>query len=483
MYFCKYHFFLRFTDKKNTVILMRKYFFVLFFILPVHKSFLQNSASVAEIEKLISVSADYLVKTQYNSSTDAHFKGEWHSLMGLSQPVLFFGPRKDYEDSNSFMLSSTLNLLSELYLSDTLQYKHLLPAIDRAFVALEPFRNGQTYNFWHAFPRVNKKRKEEISWLRGPSTYPFQSEFFVKVANMFDDADDTAAAFTAAYYQSKIYRKQIVPLLSPHVDSFTDRNRQNYNWYNWIYGIPRNTGAFLTYFGPEYRHRHPGMFQILLHSTFFLAPKSAAYPHFGKSYMPYGTNDVDLIVNLNVLSYLALSGELKSNTNAINAIRYVRNCLGMRHPKNAIIYYANDYQLPFALVQAYSKGVDQLRPAVMNYVAEIKAQQHADGSFHSGKKINHRDVVQSTANALYAMLFAGNFEALKTGKSIESAVQFLVRNKMVSSKDGICWKGGVFFSGGSVIKNYLFFKSDAYTTALIARTLQYYCELKKRGDL
>jgi hypothetical protein len=310
-----------------------------------------------------------------------------------------------------------------------------------------------------------------------------RSDFLQNAANLYADVDDIAAAYTAFYLQHKIDKTIKVPLLSVYANSFVDLNRQNYNWYNWISGIPRNTGAFLTFTGPEYHHKHPGLFQILLHTGFFLLPRSASFPHFGKSYMPYGTNDVDLIVNLNVLSYMALNAELLQNPHATASLQYVQHCLSKKKPQKAIIYYPNNFQLPYNLVNTYASGLSIFEKDVERCILSLLQKQKQNGCFASSKKINHGDKVQSTANALYAMLFAGNFEKLGTKVAIEKAVQFLIEQKLENPELGTYWKGGVFFSGGTVIKNRMFFKSDAYTTALIVREMQYYLDLKKQGKL
>ena len=65
---------------------------------------------------------------------------------------------------------------------------------------------------------------------------------------------------------------------------------------------------------------------------------------------------------------------------------------------------------------------------------------------------------------------------------IESAIGYLLQNKIDSGQE-CYWTGGVFFSGGTVVRKCLFFKSDAYTTVLISQCFATYLLLKKTNEL
>ncbi len=58
-------------------------------------------------------------------------------------------------------------------------------------------------------------------------------------------------------------------------------------------------------------------------------------------------------------------------------------------------------------------------------------------------------------------------------ESINRAIAFIDSKKKIEQNQ-VFWTGGVFFSGGTVVRNTLFFTSDAYTTALVAMAYQKY---------
>ena len=147
---------------------------------------------------------------------------------------------------------------------------------------------------------------------------------------------------------------------------------------------------------------------------------------------------------------------------------------------SAAIYYPNRYNLHYAVARAYSNGAIQLKYAREQLINDIKQNQLPNGAWVSKKIINGGDTIQSTAFALSTLLCAGNFDDLKTTESINGAISFLLK-AMSATDDGVFWQGGVFFSGGTVVRKTLYFKSDAYTTALVAQCLYKYIESKKNG--
>ena len=60
---------------------------------------------------------------------------------------------------------------------------------------------------------------------------------------------------------------------------------------------------------------------------------------------------------------------------------------------------------------------------------------------------------------------------------IDKSISFLYSKKERENKQ-VFWKGGVYFSGGTVVRNMLYFTSDAYTTALVAMAFQKYLKVK-----
>jgi len=79
----------------------------------------------------------------------------------------------------------------------------------------------------------------------------------------------------------------------------------------------------------------------------------------------------------------------------------------------------------------------------------------------------------STAYALDALLNFGKIEERGTLSAIEKAVRYLLHHRK-SGDNYMHWEGGVFFSGGTVVRNNLVWKSDAFTTAVILKALAKY---------
>ncbi len=434
------------------MLILRNKHSLIFFILFVTKAlFAQSGLSLRQLELTLQQSLQYIVKNQYTKTEEQHFKGEWYSSMGLTVPFPLLGYKKDFEDSNCFTISAIHNSLSEIYLSDTAKFHYLLPTIDSAYTAVLEFESNGTFNFWHYFPASKKikcKARNEHLLVRKPSTFKLQTRFINNAANVMNDCDDTASGFTAAYYQAKIHQNSSkAPLLSPLIDKYIDKGRKNYHWYNLWNGVPINTGAYLTWIGEEHQHSEATFKKILLHTAFFWFPKSCAFPKAGVPYIPYGANDVDLVVNVNILAYLALNGELATNKNAKNVTQFTTRCLKKKNFQKAVIYYPNDFHLHYAMARAYEKGAKDLDYALKTLQKDLKLKQQMDGSFRAKRRINDGDAVQATAYALYAMLCADDIEQHKV--QIEAAVQFLISEQKTAATGEIYWQSGVFFYGGT----------------------------------
>ena len=76
-----------------------------------------------------------------------------------------------------------------------------------------------------------------------------------------------------------------------------------------------------------------------------------------------------------------------------------------------------------------------------------------------------------TAYALHALLDLKEAGFEIDNATILLAVKFLMKHK-IESDQGTYWSGGVYFTGGTALRNIIQWHSDAYTTALIASSLQ-----------
>jgi hypothetical protein len=364
--------------------------------------------------------------------------------------------------------------------------------LDLSFEKTMSYRNGDKFNFWNLLPpNRNLKRNDIIGeqpLVRRPTNYNLTSKYINKAANVVEDADDTGLAYTAIALRKK-YKKESIDSLSLEIksiaaifDEYRDINRNNRHWYNYLNGNDHETGAYLTWLANEYQFKHWNILKVVGHNATFYLPFSECYPHAYKPYLPYGSNDLDGVVNANVLSTLSYYDDL--NSEGVNsAIRFIEKKSKRKKYDRVGIYYPNRYHFPYAVCKAYANGVEKLEPSTDYLLSYLIDTQNEDGSWSARQILNKKDKLQSTVYAVNALIYIGDFEQKKTIKPIENAIKFILKNS-INDKDGIHWKGGVFFSGGTVVRNILWWKSDAYTTAIIlAAFANYRKHLEEKYDI
>ncbi len=443
-----------------------------------------QSPGADSLQQLLNGTLNYLVNSQFKTDSKLGFQGEWYSGMKLSLRFPLLGRPAEYADANCFTTACLHNELSRIYFSDTTRYSFLGQTIHASYRALQFYRNGNGYNFWREYP-VNYplKKCDTVLMMRQPMNYPLTSRFMKKAANVMNDADDTSLGYYAELLQQQmndsIISNSLLSLLIP----YRDEQRKNRHWFNIWNKDPKNSGAFMTWLGAEVETRHHSAVYTALHNLVFYLPVSKCYPKLNRPYIPYGTNDIDAVVNANVLYALVEKGETDSSRIISNAVQYITAKIKRGNFKHTTVYYPNRFHLHTTVARAFGSGITELGEAIDLLVSDIKKQQQADGSFKSRKKLNSFDRVQSTANVLYALLHIGEFEKYKTSPVIEKALQYLLSQMKTDSFQGVYWEGGVFFSGGTVVKNILQFKSDAYTTVTISWCLMKMIELKKKNML
>jgi hypothetical protein len=133
--------------------------------------------------------------------------------------------------------------------------------------------------------------------------------------------------------------------------------------------------------------------------------------------------------------------------------------------------------LHFAVGRTLAAGDGDLLQTAQILIKHLSETQKTDGSYESKKNVNQHDVLQSTAYATLAMLYMKESGVDVSKVLIDKSIAYLVAQKN-KDKNQIFWKGGVYFSGGTVVRNMLYFTSDAYTTALVALALQKYLKSK-----
>lgn len=436
------------------------------------------------LKNSIALSLQYLQKNQRQQTNVGHwYRGEWPTQMCMERGFLLLGTKKEIEDSNCFAVAATHNTLAQIYLSNP-EYSNIPAMLDLAFLKILDYKNGPSFNFWNLLPPTRKLKRGDIigkqPYVRRPTNYPLGSGYINRAANVVDDADDTSLGLIATILRERIKEKDHEDdtlasgntTIAPIFEKYRDQNRNNWQWYNFLHSYDRKTGAYMTWLGQEYEFEEWSVIKGLLHNAIFYLPMSECHPHPYKAYIPYGSNDVDGVVNANVLNALSLHNEL--NASGVEpAIKYIEQKSKNRKFDRVGSYYPNRYQFPYAVTQAYSNGVYQLEKSVGYLTQFLVETQDEDGGWSSRRVVSKKDRLQSTAYSLNALVNSGNFEQHKTKISIEKAIDFLLK-KAISDSDGMHWKGGVFFSGGTVVRNHLVWKSDAYTTAIITSAFAKY---------
>jgi hypothetical protein len=197
------------------------------------------------------------------------------------------------------------------------------------------------------------------------------------------------------------------------------------------------------------------------------------YPHPYVPYIPWGTNDVDVVVNANVLTYLAKKGSLNNSKGSKAAHQLIEKHTKRGRWNRMGIYYPNRYHFHFAVGRALAAGDTALKNSAKLLLAHLQKSQKPNGSYESWKHVNKRDILQSSTYALLAMLYLKESGMDVPQESISRAISFIDAQKKTEQNQAY-WTGGVFFSGGTVVRNILYFTSDAYTTALVAMAYQKY---------
>ena len=438
----------------------------------------QNSPlNLQEVENYRNKALHFLIENQIDSTiSQKQFRGEWYGTMELTDPYFFIGKKQKCKDSNGFTVSAIHNFLSEIYFLDT-SLVALKPALNKAFREIQTYRNGQRFNFWKALPPSRKLKlfnePKPQPLVRRPTEYRLRSRFINNAANVPEDADDTALGNLAALYHNQIFNDTISLINSQEYDKYLDRNRRNRNWYNHLFVRYPNSGAFLTWHASEHSFRLLRIFSSFLNTFLIFIPGSTARPRAYTPWIPFGANDVDVVVNANVLTYLSVSNQLAASEGGRGSISYINWLL--RQPKwtNNAVYYPNLYHVSYGVARAYRSVIDELKESSQTILQYLLATQQPNGSYVSQSWLNDTDAIQSTAYALHALLDLKSAGFSVPDKNINDAISFLM-SKAQSNITTLYWEGGIFFSGGTALRSILVWKSDAYTTALIANSFTKY---------
>ncbi len=465
---------------------MKKAFFLLFFTCV--NAFSQQISSDS-LRAAIEQSLNYLAQNQTSQTIEGkQYAGEWEAYMQMKGFFFLLGTRSKYRDSNCFTMAGIHNILAEMYLADTTQ-KRILPMLQKVYPEVlsyaTPTAAGYEFNFWKNLPPIRDlrwgKEPNPVPLGRRPTNFGMEERFINNAANVANDADDTALGNLAIWYHQQIFGKNDSVKTAKYTifDGFLDKNRQNRHWYNYIFHGYKKSGAYMTWLAQEATFEHWGIHKNVAHNLIFFLSFSICYPHPYVPYIPWGTNDVDVVVNANVLTYLTKKGSLNKSKGSDAAHKLIEKRTKRGRWNMMGVYYPNRYHFHFAVGRALAAGDKALLPTAKMLLKHLSESQNPDGSYESWKRVNKRDILQSTTYALMAMLYLQESGVEVPQDLIDKAVTFLYKQRQMQQNQ-VFWRGGVFFSGGTIVRNILYFTSDAYTTALVAMAFQKY--LKKNAS-
>ncbi len=443
----------------------------------------QMKFTSSDLDSIINRSSAYIIDQQFKvDSGGGNYKGEWPSYMQMMRPFLLLGSCRNYYDSNAFTTLAIHNSLAESVSSDS-SLNFLKPALSSAFECVQAFESSGQYNFWRLLKPNRIDLLGDSILVRRPTNFKLGSGFINNAANVVNDADDTSAGELAEYYQFKLGLIDNNPMTRDSYNQvylrYTDKGRCNLHWYNFLKDGKKHFGAYMTWLGEE-RCIPKGLYLLrtIADNFIFLLPKSRSYPIPGKPYMPYGANDLDAIVNCNVLLARAntiAEGNMCGSDSC--AVKYITRKVRRKRWSTAGIYYPNRYAIHYFLSRAYKAGLKDLEEAKELCISHLLESQNSDGSYTGRRRVKRGDPIQNTTYAVLALLNMGDSNSADQRQALDRAITFLLENAKKDSLGNFFWDAGVYFSGGTVIRNNLFFSSESLTTALILEALVKYRKL------
>jgi hypothetical protein len=126
------------------------------------------------------------------------------------------------------------------------------------------------------------------------------------------------------------------------------------------------------------------------------------------------------------------------------------------------------------VAKAYAAGAQCLEESAEYAIVELLKSQNADGSWGSHLP---NDQVHSTLYALNTLLYLQNNYS-KTKGAIDRGIAYILTKQQPYTAGGVYWQAGIFFSGGTKVREKIVWKSEAYTTALAADALSLWLSIK-----
>lgn len=488
-------------------------------LLLIFPSFAFAQVTRDKLKLVLDSGIDYIVQEQNTEDNYPYrLKGEWPSFMMNDHSATLLGKAgKKAWDSNCFTTASIYNSLAEIYKKRP-EYKQIPATLNLAMDNILQFESDGKFGFWLVLPRTlnlyPENERAAVPEVRRPNNYVLDNAFVNNASNVPEDADDTAVAYLAIKKHNELaqtnpqmqMRKLPDESFENAFTQYRDQKRKSLHYYNIVHGQNIRTKAFLTWFGKE-RIMTPWSWLPIKNNS------------LDNPYIPYGANEVDCVVNTNILNTLA--SYRKTDIPGYQAsCQFVNKAISTQNFAYCGLYYPNHYEIHYTAAKAFKAGASCLQESVDTLIQHITQTQAEDGSFESYyardfrrkfiERINNKNVlerlndkywrkewnpkdqtqyddswlneldaedkIQSTAYAIAALIKLGNQQDPVIKETIEKGIQYLL-DQAQEDKDGhLYWKGGVFFAGGTLVRDDIRWRSDAYTTAIIMNLISEYID-------
>jgi hypothetical protein len=432
---------------KNTKALAGK-FAAFLVILQVASAPMAQGKNPPSMEEITQSTLGFIGKSQVKEHDGIYVPGEWKAQVYANaiSEGLGIGETTGNEEPSAFTTGSIMNQLAMIH-EDHPELAQIPKIIEKATPSLDRFREGSLYNFYPA-KFVNGVRVHQAASMR-------LTAMWIGFTNVPEDADTTSVSYTARHYADKLKGKQtkVPESVFKSFSRFRDTNREPH-WYNHGQRMI-NTGAFLTWQMDENDPRN--------------ATLQFADAEQGKR-IPFKTNDVDCIVNLNALRMMALTGRsrTKGADETCGLMKYV---IESEDYAKCGIYYPNTYNFAYSASLADKAGDKCLRTHTPKMVSFILKNQDRNGSWENKGNYESEDRVQATAYALHALTQFGDLRDKRVRAALENGSRFLKR-RMQRTKAGLTyWPGETFFTATALARSVIDWKSDSYTTTLALSAL------------
>ena len=421
---------------------MTKFIFILALI--PHAAFASNMETKVQ-------SALAFIESQQSPGTPEYEVGQWPANV-TAYGLESFGLGRSgefYDEPSAFLASSVANVLAEIYFIDN-QYTKIPSMMDKAILGLNPYRIGNLFNFYPPMEYKGLTVRRPRALFLHPRWFGF--------TNIPPDADTSSVTHLMFSYADAIHRqttkdKSTYILPNDVVEAygeFRDSNRKKAHVYNQLHGY-EDTGAFLTWLMDEQDPKMPtGMFD----------------PPEDGIRIPFATNDVDCVVNVNVLKMLAATKRTDTPGYA-SACKLLNETVKARNFYFCGMYYPSQYVLPYGMASAIDTGVKCLEPSRKELLTDILEKQSPNGSWANYPA--DADTIQSTAWALNTLLLLGNPQKRVHRQAAQKALDFLLEKAMESDAGHMYWPGQIFYAATFVARQSIVWRSSSYTTAVVAK--------------